>query len=92
MLGKVHRVAGRPQEAKTCLQNSVENLAATGNRLELGRSCYELGLALTALGLEEGPERLQEAAHIFAALGVAGELERARAALADGHRQNDGPC
>jgi len=91
VLGKVHRVASRPQEAITCLQNSVENLAATGNRLELGRSCYELGLALTALGLEEGLERLQEAAHIFAALGVAGELERARAALADAQRQNGGP-
>ena len=92
VLGKGHRVAGRPQEARTCLQNSVENLVATGNRLELGRSCYELGLALTALGLEEGLERLQEAAHIFAALGVAGELERARAALADAQRQNGGPC
>ena len=92
VLGKIHRVAGRPQEAATCLQSSVENLAATGNRLELGRSCYELGLALTALGLEEGLERYQEAAHIFAALGVVGELERAQAALADGHGRNDGPC
>jgi len=84
VLGKVHRAAGRPQEARQCLQDSVETLLATENRLELGRSTYELGLVLIASpsGLQEGRTRLQEAVQIFEALGVTEELEKARAALA----------
>jgi len=84
VLGKVHRAAGRPQEAGQCLQDSVETLLATEHRLELGRSTYELGLVLIASpsGLQEGRMRLQEAVQIFEALGVTEELEKARAALA----------
>ena len=83
VLGQVHRVRGRPEEARRCLQDSVETLETTGNRLELGRSTYELGLTLAAMGLDEGRQRLQQAVQIFEELGVEGDLEKARAALAD---------
>ena len=83
VLGQVHRVLGRSEEARRCLQDSVETLETTGNRLELGRSAYELGLTLAAMGLDEGRKQLRQAAQIFKELGVEGELEKARAALAD---------
>jgi len=83
VLGQIHRVAGRPEEAGRYLQNSVEILTTTGNRLELGRSTYELGLTLSTMGLKEGRERLQQAVQTFEGLGAEGELEKARAALAD---------
>ena len=81
VLGQIHRVAGRPEEARHHLQDSVETLMTMENRLELGRSHYELGLTLSAMGLEEGREQLQKAVRIFEELGVEGELEKARAAL-----------
>ena len=83
VLGQVHRAAERPEEARQHLQTSVEMLAVTGNKLELGKSTCELGLTLSALGLKEGRERLQEAIRIFEGLGVEVELEKARAALAN---------
>jgi predicted ATPase/class 3 adenylate cyclase len=83
VLGQIHRIDGRPEEAREYLQNSVEILETTENRLELGRSTYELGLTLAAMGLDEGRKRLQQAVQIFEELGVEGELEKARAALAD---------
>jgi len=83
VLGQIYRITGRSKEARQHLQNSVETLMTTGNRLELGRSTYELGLILSTMGLEEGRERLQKAVQIFEELGVARELERARAALVD---------
>jgi len=83
VLGQIHRAAGRPKEARQYLRNSVETLIVMENKLELGRSTYELGLTLSAMGLEEGRERLQKAVRIFEELGVEGELEKARAALAD---------
>ena len=52
-----------------------------GNKLELGKSHYELGVTLSAMGLEEGREQLQQAVQIFEELGVEGELEKAREAL-----------
>lgn len=81
VLGQIHRAASRPEEARRCLQDSVEILMTTENKLELGKSTYELGLTLSAMGLEEGQERLREAVQIFEELGVEGELEKARAAL-----------
>jgi len=69
------------EEARHHLQDSVETLMTMENRLELGRSHYELGLTLSAMGLEEGREQLQKAVRIFEELGVEGELEKARAAL-----------
>lgn len=70
-----------PEEARHHLQGSVETLMMMENRLELGRSRYELGLTLSAMGLEEGREQLQKAVQIFEELGVEGELEKARTAL-----------
>jgi len=81
VLGQIHRAAGGSETARQYLQNSVEILTMMGNKLELGRSTYELGLTLSAMGLEEGRERLQKAVQIFKGLGVEGELEKARAAL-----------
>jgi len=83
VLGQIHHAAGVPGEARRYLQESVSTLEATENRLELGRSSYELGRALSAMGLDEGRERLQQAVQIFEALGVERELEKARAALAN---------
>jgi hypothetical protein len=63
------------------LQNSVETLLNTENRLELGKSYYELGLALQATGEPGAREYLQQALQIFQDLSVGAELEKARAAL-----------
>ncbi|MDY7076742.1 MAG: tetratricopeptide repeat protein, partial [Chloroflexota bacterium] len=81
VLGQIQRAADRPEEARQYLLNSVETLTTVGNKLELGKSYYELGVTLSAMKLEEGRERLQQAIEIFEELGVEGELERARAAL-----------
>jgi adenylate cyclase len=84
VLGQVHRVAGRPEQARRYLQASVETLMQTENKLELGRSAYQLGLTLSTMGAEEGRERIRQAIQIFEALGLEGELEEARATLIDG--------
>jgi class 3 adenylate cyclase/predicted ATPase len=81
VLGQIHRAAGRPEEARQYLQRSVETLTAVESRLELGKSCYELGVTLSAMGAEEWQAQLQHAAQIFEELGVEGELQKARAAL-----------
>ncbi len=83
VLGQIHRASGRSEEAKQYLQSSVETLMTIGNKLELGKSHYELGITLSAMGLEEGRAQLENAIQIFDELGVEGELEKARAALAD---------
>jgi class 3 adenylate cyclase/tetratricopeptide (TPR) repeat protein len=82
VLGQIHRTAGRPEEARKYLQSSVETLTTIGNKLEMGKSHYELGLTLSAMGLAEGRVQLETAIQIFQELGVEGELEKARAALA----------
>jgi predicted ATPase len=83
VLGQIHRAAGRPEEARQYLQSSVETLLTVGNKLELGKSYYELGIALSAMGVEDGRAQLQRAVQIFEELGVEGELEKARTALAN---------
>ena len=82
VLGQIHRTSGRPEEARQYLQSSVETLVTIGNKLESGKSHYELGITLSAMGLEEGRVQLESAIQIFEELGVEGELEKARAALA----------
>ncbi len=89
VLGQVDRAAGRPEEAVSRLQHSVETLATVGNRLELGKSLYERGLALSAMG-HGGREELEQAAAIFQELGVEGELEKAQAALHRWHGEDGG--
>ncbi len=84
VLGQIHRAADRPEEARQHLQTSVEILSAVGSKLELGKSYYELGITLSAMGLDArraGRERLQDAVRMFEELGVEGELEKARAAM-----------
>jgi predicted ATPase/class 3 adenylate cyclase len=83
VLGQICRAEGRPEEARQHLQDSVETLASVGARLELGKSHYELGITLSEMGLVEGQEELHQAVLIFEELGVEGELEKTRAALAD---------
>jgi len=83
VLGRTYRTTSRLEEARRYLQNSVDTLLTMENKLELGRSYYELGITLSAMGLEEGRERLQQAVQIFEDLGVEGELEKARTALGD---------
>ena len=83
VLGQIHRAAGRPGKARQHLQHSVETLTAMGNKLELGRSMYELGLALSTTDEEQARKQLQSAAQIFKELGMERELEKARAALAE---------
>jgi tetratricopeptide (TPR) repeat protein len=80
VLGHIHRVSGSAEAAKH-LQNSVETLLATESKLELGKSYYELGLALQATGEPGAREYLKRALHIFQDLSVEVELEKARAAL-----------
>ncbi len=84
VLGQIHRAAGRLEEAEQSLRQSVETLAAMENKLELGRSEYEWGLALLALGRAEGRGALENAIRIFGQLGLEGELDKARAALPRG--------
>lgn len=80
VLGQVDRADERLEAAREHLRSSIEILSATGNRLELGKSSYELGITLAAMGLDgRGP--LQRAVQIFEELGVEGELEEAREAM-----------
>ncbi|MCP4599596.1 MAG: tetratricopeptide repeat protein [Proteobacteria bacterium] len=81
VLGQIHRAAGRSKDANQHLQSSVEILTTIGNKLELGKSCYELGIILSAIELEEGFAQLQRAVQIFEELGMEGELGKAREAL-----------
>jgi len=86
VLGQIQRAAHKPEEARQHLQTSVEILTAVGSNLELGKSYYELGVTLSAMGLDArraGRERLQDAVRMFEELGVEGELEKARAALGE---------
>jgi hypothetical protein len=63
------------------LRDSIDTLGATGNKLELGRGIYELGLTLQLSDQEAARIYLMEAVEIFEALGVEGDLEKAKAAL-----------
>jgi class 3 adenylate cyclase/tetratricopeptide (TPR) repeat protein len=83
LLGRIYRADDKLEEAKRHLQNSVETLATVGNRLELGKSHYELGITLSAMGLGDGQEQLHKAIQIFEELGVEGELKKAQEALAN---------
>jgi predicted ATPase/class 3 adenylate cyclase len=80
VVGQVQRAAGRPQRARDHFERSVETLATVGNKLELGRSAYELGVTLSHLDSQAGRQRLQQAMRIFEELGIEVELEKARAA------------
>ncbi|MBN1953417.1 MAG: tetratricopeptide repeat protein [Anaerolineae bacterium] len=81
VLGRIERIAGRLAASREQLLQSVAVMAKTGEKLELGRSSCELGLTLLALDDPQGRQHLQQAIQIFAELGVAAELEKARAAL-----------
>jgi hypothetical protein len=81
VLGQIHCTGDRPEEARRYLRNSVETLMTIGNKLELGKSHYELGITLAGAALEEAKEQLQEAVRIFEDLGVERELDKAQAAL-----------
>ncbi len=81
VLGQIYRTADRQQQALDILLSSLDTLKATGNKLELGRSLCELGLTLLVSDQDAARARLLEAVEIFEALGVEGDLERARAAL-----------
>ncbi len=81
VFGQIHRASGSLDKAKLSLQMSLDILMATENKLEIGRSYYQLGVTLTVMGLAEGHEKLQQAIQIFEALGVAGELAKAQAAV-----------
>lgn len=83
VLGQVERAAGRLARARAHLEGSVETLETVGNRLELGRSAYELGTTLARSDPQAGRQRLQQAIRIFEELGVEVELEKARAAYED---------
>lgn len=80
VLGLISRAGGQDDETIEHLRRSVEILATTGNRLELGRSYYELGLMLKKTG-RGGQAELERAAQIFDELGIEGEAEKARAAM-----------
>ncbi len=67
--------------ARDAAQRSLELLTPTGNRLEIGRSEYELGRILLKQGESAGREHAARAVAIFEELGVEKELERARALL-----------
>jgi tetratricopeptide (TPR) repeat protein len=91
VMGHVHRVTGRLTQSRQCLEDSVETLTTMGNRLELGRSTCELGRTLSAMGLEEGRERLRQAERMFEGLGLEEELAKVRVALAEYWERPDGP-
>lgn len=82
VLGHIQQTSGQGEQAIACLQASVAILEDSGNRLELGKSCYELGLALRAGDPALAQQRLEQAAAIFEEVGVPVELEKARSALA----------
>jgi tetratricopeptide (TPR) repeat protein len=90
VMGHVHRATGRLTQSRQWLEDSVETLTTVGNRLELGRSTCELGRTLSAMGLEEGQERLRQAETIFEELGLEEELAKVRATLAEYWGRPDG--
>jgi len=81
VFGQIHRSMENLEMARLSLQASLDILQATGNKLELGRSYYELGITLKAMESAEWQENLQQAIQIFEALGAAGELAKAKAAV-----------
>ncbi len=81
VLGQIYRRSGMQKQSVDILLGSIDTLKATGNKLELGRSIYELGLTLLPSDPEAARARLAKAVDIFESLGVEGDLEKAQAAL-----------
>ncbi|MFQ6057383.1 MAG: tetratricopeptide repeat protein [Anaerolineae bacterium] len=86
-VGVAHRVLGRIaalgqrewEKAKAHFARSIEIFESLPNEHELGKSCYEYGLALKEQGDGEGArEQLSRAIEIFARSKATGRLERAR--------------
>lgn len=87
--GVAHRVLGQVaalgqgkwDQAEEHFARSIEIFESLSNEHELGKTCYDYGLALKERGdLEKAKERLAQAMEIFARSGAPGRLERAREA------------
>ena len=87
--GVAHRVLGKAmalgrqqwEEGERHFSESIDVLKALGNEHELGKSCYEFGLALRDKGeVDRAQELLSQAIEIFERTGATERLERAKTA------------
>jgi class 3 adenylate cyclase/tetratricopeptide (TPR) repeat protein len=84
-LGEIYRAATSWAVSRTCLEDSVRLLEASGNKLELAQSHVQLGRTLMAMEDRDTARRhLQQAVDLFGALGLDGEMSQARALIEEG--------
>jgi class 3 adenylate cyclase/tetratricopeptide (TPR) repeat protein len=70
-LAILYRLQGKPAESLVELQKSVEQFVDLRNRLEIGKTYYQLGLTLARLEcIEEAAGEMEKAIQIFDRLGA----------------------